>query len=185
MSNSRSSRSSQSSKQRTFLRRCSIQTATSKSSVHHLEESAEEMGRVDGAHSFRFMAEGNMWLLELGASGIRVLADPWLVDNLIFWEQPWLFTGKIFILFFASSSDLPPQFFSHLHWSCDVVCTSIILTWWRIISSYRRCRKQTATNCWRRSMVHRRQDCALRVLQQNPKPYLLTEYGVQKTGLSV
>jgi hypothetical protein len=73
------------------------------------------MGRVDGAHSFRFMAEGNMWLLELGASGIRVLADPWLVDNLIFWEQPWLFTGKFFILFFASSSDLPPQFFSHLH----------------------------------------------------------------------
>ncbi|CAK9869609.1 unnamed protein product [Sphagnum jensenii] len=90
----RSSRSSQSSKQRTFLRRCSILTATSKSSVHHLEESAEEMGRVDGAHPFRFMAEGNMWLLELGASGIRVLADPWLVDNLIFWEQPWLFTGR-------------------------------------------------------------------------------------------
>jgi hypothetical protein len=54
------------------------------------------MGRVDGAHSFRFMAEGNMWLLELGASGIRVLADPWLVDNLIFWEQPWLFSGKLF-----------------------------------------------------------------------------------------
>ncbi len=143
------------------------------------------MGRVDGAHSFRFMAEGNMWLLELRASGIRVLADPWLVDNLIFWEQPWLFSGKIFIWFFASSSDLPSQFFSYLHWSCAVVCTSIILTWWRIISSYQGCRKQTATNYWRRSVVHRRQDCAFRVLQQNPKPYLLTVNGAQKTGLWV
>jgi hypothetical protein len=42
---------------------------------------------------FRFMAEGNMWLLEFEASGLRVLADPWLVDNQTFWDQAWLYTG--------------------------------------------------------------------------------------------
>jgi len=29
--------------------------------------------------SFRFMAEGNMWLLGFEASGLRVLADPWIL----------------------------------------------------------------------------------------------------------
>ena len=43
--------------------------------------------------SFRFMAEGNMWLLEFDASGLRVLADPWLVDNQTFWDQAWLYSG--------------------------------------------------------------------------------------------
>ncbi|KAG0591004.1 hypothetical protein KC19_1G142000 [Ceratodon purpureus] len=44
--------------------------------------------------SFRFMAEGNMWLLEFDASGLRVLADPWLVDNQTFWDQAWLYSGR-------------------------------------------------------------------------------------------
>ena len=33
---------------------------------------------------FRFMAEENMWLLEFEASGLCVLADPWLLDNQTF-----------------------------------------------------------------------------------------------------
>lgn len=44
--------------------------------------------------SFRFMAEGNMWLLEFEASGLRVLADPWLFDDQTFWDQAWLYTGR-------------------------------------------------------------------------------------------
>ena len=48
-----------------------------------------------GASSFRYMAEGNMWVLEFAASGIRVLADPWLVDNQTFWDLPWLYSGKV------------------------------------------------------------------------------------------
>lgn len=48
---------------------------------------------VAGRASFRFMAEGNMWLLEFEASGLRVLADPWLVDDQTFWDQAWLYTG--------------------------------------------------------------------------------------------
>ena len=43
--------------------------------------------------SFRFMVEGNKWLLEFKASSLRVLADPWLVDNQTFWDQAWLYTG--------------------------------------------------------------------------------------------
>lgn len=55
----------------------------------------------DVGPSFRFMAEGNMWMLDFDASGLRVLADPWLVGSQTFWDQAWLYTG-------ASS---PHQFF--------------------------------------------------------------------------
>jgi L-ascorbate metabolism protein UlaG (beta-lactamase superfamily) len=33
----------------------------------------------------------NSWLLEI--AGLRVLIDPWLVDPLVFYGQPWLFTA--------------------------------------------------------------------------------------------
>lgn len=49
----------------------------------------------DVGASFRYMAEGNMWVLEFAASGIRVLADPWLVDNQTFWDLPLLYSGKV------------------------------------------------------------------------------------------
>lgn len=49
----------------------------------------------DVGASFRYMAEGNMWVLEFAASEIRVLADPWLVDNQTFWDLPWLYSGKV------------------------------------------------------------------------------------------
>nr|XP_024367630.1 uncharacterized protein LOC112278406 isoform X3 [Physcomitrium patens] len=48
----------------------------------------------EGRPSFRIMAEGNMWLLEFEASGLRVLADPWLFGNQTFWDQAWLYTGR-------------------------------------------------------------------------------------------
>lgn len=35
-----------------------------------------------------------MWLLEFEASGLRVLADPWLFGNQTFWDQAWLYTGR-------------------------------------------------------------------------------------------
>jgi hypothetical protein len=119
------------------------------------------MGRVDGAHSFRFMAEGNMWLLELGASGIRVLADPWLVDNLIFWEQPWLFSGKNFILCFASSSDLP---FSILLSSSLILCCSMYINNSNMVENYIFLPKMQKTNSFQ---------------------LLKKKYGAQKTGLCV
>lgn len=48
----------------------------------------------EGRPSFRIMAEGNMWFLEFEASGLRVLADPWLFGNQTFWDQAWLYTGR-------------------------------------------------------------------------------------------
>ncbi|OWY69327.1 MBL fold metallo-hydrolase [cyanobacterium TDX16] len=34
----------------------------------------------------------NSWLLEI--AGLRVLIDPWLVDSLVFYGQPWLFSAS-------------------------------------------------------------------------------------------
>ncbi|MBE9018351.1 MBL fold metallo-hydrolase, partial [Chroococcidiopsidales cyanobacterium LEGE 13417] len=33
----------------------------------------------------------NSWLLEI--AGLRVLIDPWLIDPLVFYGQPWLFSA--------------------------------------------------------------------------------------------
>lgn len=68
--------------------------------------------------SFRFMAEGNMWLLEFEASGLRVLADPWLFDDQTFWDQAWLYTG-------ASKSWPISRFSSEIYLLIDKVLAHI------------------------------------------------------------
>ncbi|KAK3252874.1 hypothetical protein CYMTET_37835 [Cymbomonas tetramitiformis] len=35
----------------------------------------------------------NSWKIELPASGLTVLTDPWLIDNLTFFDQDWLYEG--------------------------------------------------------------------------------------------
>lgn len=70
-------------------------TSVSRLEENEAEHSSDVKSHEDVGTSFRYMAEGNMWVLEFAASGIRILADPWLVDNQTFWDLPWLYSGKV------------------------------------------------------------------------------------------
>lgn len=68
--------------------------------VPQSKQSAEAAATTDAGHSSFHHGvtyvtyEGNSFWVKFNNSGARVLVDPWLVGDLQFFEQGWLYTGR-------------------------------------------------------------------------------------------
>eukprot|EP00884_Botryococcus_braunii_P010013 jgi/Botrbrau1/19012/Bobra.0100s0044.1 len=60
--------------------------------------------------------EGNSWAAEFCKTGIRILVDPWLVDELVFFNQTWLYRGR--------KGALPPVDVAQIGEDTDVIIIS-------------------------------------------------------------